>query len=239
MFSRLPESNATRQRRTGGFVVSTAVHAVVIALAVRATMLTAAPPPKVTPLEDVIYTKPTQETPPASPRAPAPRTASENPTPTIPTLPDVPSPDISDVVPHTLPDVDAVSRHVAGDFGKPTRVSGPESSGGPPNVAGDAPLPEWVVDKVVVALPGTGTPRYPDMLRQAGVEGDVHAQFVVDTLGRVEPGSVRVLDATHDQFAAAVRTALARARFKPAEAGGHRVRQLAEQTFTFRLGAKD
>jgi len=95
------------------------------------------------------------------------------------------------------------------------------------------------VEKVVVALPGTA-PRYPDMLRQAGVEGDVRAQFVVDTLGRVEPGSLRLLEATHDQFAAAVRTALsARARFKPAEAGGHKVRQLVEQTFTFRLDGKD
>jgi protein TonB len=50
---------------------------------------------------------------------------------------------------------------------------------------------------------------------------------------------VRVLEAAHDQFAAAVRTALTRARFKPAEAGGQKVRQLVEQTFTFRLSTKD
>ena len=73
------------------------------------------------------------------------------------------------------------------------------------------------------------------MLQSAGVEGDVRAQFVVDTLGRVEQGSFKALDTTHDLFAAAVREALGRARFKPAEAGGHRVRQLVEQTFTFRI----
>ena len=86
-----------------------------------------------------------------------------------------------------------------------------------------------------MAIPGTGNPRYPATLQSAGLEGDVRAQFVVDTLGRVERGSVRVLDTTHELFASAVRDALTRARFKPAEAGGHRVRQLAEQTFTFRI----
>jgi len=33
-----------------------------------------------------------------------------------------------------------------------------------------------------------------------------------------------------------VRDALLRARFSPAEAGGHKVRQLVEQTFTFTIG---
>jgi protein TonB len=73
------------------------------------------------------------------------------------------------------------------------------------------------------------------MLQSAGLEGDVRAQFVVDTLGRVEQGSFRVLQTSHDLFAAAVREALSRARFKPAEVGGRRVRQLVEQSFTFRI----
>ena len=95
-------------------------------------------------------------------------------------------------------------------------------------------MPENLVDVPILALPGTA-PRYPSMLQSAGVEGDVRAQFVVDTLGRVEPGSVRVLETTHDLFASAVRDALSRARFKTAQAGGHKVRQLAEQVFTFRI----
>ena len=99
----------------------------------------------------------------------------------------------------------------------------------------DGPLPEYLVEKAILVIPGTATPRYPTMLQSAGVEGDVRAQFVVDTLGRVERGSVRVLDTTHDLFASAVRDALTRARFTPAEAGGRKVRQLAEQVFTFRI----
>jgi protein TonB len=106
---------------------------------------------------------------------------------------------------------------------------------GSPNVADDSPRPETMVEQPVVAIPGTATPRYPAMLQSAGVEGSVRAQFVVDTLGRVEQGSFRALESTHDLFTAAVRDALSRARFKPAEAGGRRVRQLVEQSFSFSI----
>ena len=50
--------------------------------------------------------------------------------------------------------------------------------------------------------PGSTQPRYPDMLRSAGVEGEVLAQFVVDTTGRAEAGSLKVLKSTHDLFIA-------------------------------------
>jgi protein TonB len=122
---------------------------------------------------------------------------------------------------------------------EPTFDSTHVASGGTltrsPNVTDESPRLESQVEQAVIAIPGTATPRYPAMLQSAGLEGDVRAQFVVDTLGRVEPGSFRALESTHDLFAAAVREALGRARFKPAEAGGHKVRQLVEQTFTFRI----
>jgi periplasmic protein TonB len=238
MFSRLPESNAVRQRRAGGLVVSTLVHALVIALAVRATMLTAAPRPNDPSPRPPVYVAPPERVP-TTQRTPPPQRNSVAPTTSAPTMPDIPQPIITPDVPTTIPDLGATILHGSDGFSRTTSMSGPESTGGAPNAADGSPLTERFVEKVVVALPGTA-PRYPDMLRQAGVEGDVRAQFVVDTLGRVEPGSVRVLEATHDQFAAAVRTALSsRARFKPAEAGGHKVRQLVEQTFTFRLDGKD
>jgi len=112
-------------------------------------------------------------------------------------------------------------------------IAGPTT--GSPNVAGDRPLMADVVEKAVVALPGTAAPRYPSMLQSAGVDGSVRAQFVVDTLGRVEQGTFRALESTHDLFTASVREALARARFTPAQVGGRKVRQLVEQTFTFSI----
>jgi protein TonB len=233
VFSRLPESNAPRQRRTGGLVLSTAAHVVLIALAVRATMLRATPAPIAT--QTPIFVAPVS--PPDAPPTNSTRrrgTTSDLPmSPRVPAPPTIPIFD-SPTIPEPGTSLDVMRR---GAFDTTSVVSGTDPRGGTPNVTEGAPMDERFVDKVVVALPGT-EPRYPSMLQSAGVEGDVHAQFVVDTLGRVERGSVRILDASHDLFAAAVRDALGRARFKPAEAGGRKVRQLAEQTFTFRLGAR-
>jgi protein TonB len=78
-------------------------------------------------------------------------------------------------------------------------------------------------------------PRYPESLKSVGVEGVVQMHFIVGPDGRVEPGSIEVLSTPHKLFADAVRTALLNTRYRPAEAGGHPVRQLVEQSFTFKL----
>ena len=98
-----------------------------------------------------------------------------------------------------------------------------------------APFEAATVDRPIRLLGNPLAPRYPDALRQVGVEGVVTARFVVDTLGRVEPASVDLTSATHVLFADAVRAALARLRFVPAESGGLRVRQLVVQQFVFSL----
>ena len=233
MFNRLPESNARRQRRTGGFVVSTVVHLALIALAVQATGLTATPRPKPEPAPRVLIFEP-----PRPPRSspPQPHIDRSHPNPRKRAIPAPPTitPTIPDAVPDKLPDLGSMTRmlnHLL-DGTNPGRIADPTT--GVPNV-GDGPLTAGVVEKAVVALPGNAVPRYPSMLQSAGVEGSIRAQFVVDTLGRVEQGSFRALESTHDLFTAAVREALVRARFTPAELGGHKVRQLVEQTFTFNI----
>jgi protein TonB len=79
------------------------------------------------------------------------------------------------------------------------------------------------------------SPRYPDALKSVGVEGVVAMRFIVGTDGKVEPGSIQVIDSPHALFASAVRQALLNTRYRPAEAGGRSVRQLVEQTFSFKL----
>jgi periplasmic protein TonB len=232
VFTRLPESNARPQRRTGGFVVSTVVHLTLIALAVQATGLTAAPRPKPDITDVVIYKTPLPARPtPLRPDVqPRPSNSSGQTIPAPPTLPLT----ISDSIPDTLPEPGAMKGLLDHLFDS---TRGPIAShpDGMPNVAGGPPLPENLVEKAVVALPGSAVPRYPGLLQSAGVDGHVRAQFVVDTLGRVEQGTFRALESTHDLFTAAVREALVRARFSPAEAGGRKVRQLVEQTFTFSI----
>jgi protein TonB len=63
----------------------------------------------------------------------------------------------------------------------------------------------------------------------------VHAQFVVDTSGRVERESIRFKRGDHTLFERAVIETLLRSRYSPAEAGGRKVRQLVEQAFSFTL----
>ena len=82
---------------------------------------------------------------------------------------------------------------------------------------------------------GSAPPRYPEVLRSSGVEGKVIAQFVVDEQGRVEEGSLGFLRSDNRLFEDAVRVALVRMRFIPAEIGGVKVRQLVQMPFVFTL----
>jgi protein TonB len=111
-------------------------------------------------------------------------------------------------------------------------ASGPAGRAAP----GGAPFEAAMVDEPVAPDPRNPPPRYPEALRAAGVGGRAVARFVVDTLGRVEPGTVRVASPDDPRFADAAREALGRMRFRPARAGGVRVRQLVELPFAFAPG---
>jgi len=97
------------------------------------------------------------------------------------------------------------------------------------------PYREFQVGQPVTPAPGTSALRYPDVLRQARVEGEVLAQFVVGPDGRPDVESFKVLKSSHDLFAKSVRDALPLMRFNPAMVGGKAVRQLVQQPFTFSL----
>ena len=61
-------------------------------------------------------------------------------------------------------------------------------------------------------------PAYPELLRQAGVQGRVVLEAVIDTAGHVEPGSLVVVAAAHPGFVAAAQQAVAATLFRPARA---------------------
>ncbi|MFI5228106.1 MAG: energy transducer TonB [Gemmatimonadales bacterium] len=95
---------------------------------------------------------------------------------------------------------------------------------------------EFQVEKTAHPDTGTVPPRYPDMLRSSGAEGDVLVQFVVGKDGRADMGTFKVLKTSHDLFTAAVRASLATMRWIPAQVGSHAVKQLVQMPFQFRLG---
>ena len=85
----------------------------------------------------------------------------------------------------------------------------------------------------VQVLRSISSPRYPDALRRSRVEGEVVAQYVIDTTGAVLPGSLRIVKTTDTLFAAAVRDVIDGFRFAPASLNGRKIRQLVEQPVYF------
>ncbi len=239
MFDTLLESRARRRRHPALVAASAVAHAAVIAGAVWATAQADASVPREPESTVVWLPTPPEPAPRAQPAREAPPVASPDPVETPPSGPVI---DVPIVVPDGIPDVDLsrppidprdFEKGIVGIL-KPGGVTRP-GSGGDRVAEPGGPMSASVVDREVVPRVDNPPPRYPDVLRSAGVEGGVSARFVVDTLGRVEPRSIELLEATHPLFSDAVRSALLRARYAPAEAGGRKVRQLVEQRFGFVL----
>ncbi len=234
MFNNLLESKATKQKNTGGTIVSVILHGLLIAGAVYATADAAMKDDKPKVEEVKFVETPKDEPPPPEEKPPPPPDVVVAPPPpkgfqilTAPVeIPDV-IPEV-DLTKKVTDEADFSGKGVAGGSSK-----GVGSGPAPANL--DQPLFEFQVEKPVVQAPGSASPRYPDILRSSGVEGEVLAQFVVDTTGRVELNTYKVLKTSHELFSAAVRNALPNMRFIPAEVGGRKVKQLVQQPFQFAI----
>src|ERR1700752_990508 len=78
-------------------------------------------------------------------------------------------------------------------------------------------------------------PTYPALLRQAGLEGQVVLEAVVDSTGRVQAASISVVLATNPGFVEPARQALRRALFRPARVNGRAVSMLVRVPFAFSI----
>jgi TonB family protein len=143
-------------------------------------------------------------------------------------------PDIDPRIP-VLPQVDSI-----GGIPDPAAPA-PIGSGVPgvatptPGETGDsAALPVSLVQERPELLAGP-PPVYPPFLREAGVEGLVVVQVVVDTLGRPERGSARIVQHAAPGFEASALSAIRAARFRPARVWGRAVRVLVDVPVAFRL----
>lgn len=225
---RLIESRRPRSKSRGATLFSIVAHTVVIGGALAATATSEPLPTPVAPDPPIYFVaRRTPTTAPARPRRAPVKTGL----PVAPTVPPV-------EIPTTIPDPGTPLAPVTLD---PPGPAAPGTLDGSPPGPGVNVTPDssalWgdQVDRPVVLKGKQRTPRYPDALRLGGREGSVVAFFVVDTLGRVEPGSFRAAATTHPLFSESVRSAVLELRFAPAESGGRRVRQLVEQRFVFAL----
>jgi protein TonB len=74
---------------------------------------------------------------------------------------------------------------------------------------------------------------YPPLLRRAGIQGSVVVEAVVDTIGRVVPGSLRVISSANAGFDEPAMHAVERAVFRPARLQGRPVRTRVKLTLKF------
>lgn len=234
MFDQLLETKAKKQRSTGGTVISIILHTVLIAAAVVLTKKTAEALEK--PKEEKVVLAETKKEPePEKPKEqPKPQEVVAQVAPPKGFQTPIPPVDVPDVIPDVdlsrkaTDEADFTGKGVQGGIAK-----GVEGGTGP--VISDQPYFDFQVEKAAAAIAGSGAPAYPEMLKSSGVEGEALVQFIVDTTGRAELGSFKVLRATHDAFGQAVKASLPRMRFLPAEIGGRKVRMLVQQPFAFAL----
>jgi TonB family protein len=109
------------------------------------------------------------------------------------------------------------------------------STNGDPGPTSSNVVNENMVDRAPRIIGNAPSPRYPNALRESGVDGHVVVRFVVDTAGRAELDGVTIIETTHPLFADAVKNALGLYRFSPGAIGTHKVRTLVQVPFTFTL----
>ncbi|MGI8617832.1 MAG: energy transducer TonB [Gemmatimonadaceae bacterium] len=234
MFNNLIESQAKKDKKAGGTVMSVVLHSGFILLAVYATASAGIEAEK-SRQENIKFIE--------TPKAKEVVKKEEPPPPEKVAV--VPPPKGFQVlrapveIPIEIPKIDLTRRVTNEEDFSGKGVAGGTATG----VAGGKPIDltsnqtyfSFQVEKQVEPISSTQQVAFPEALRSSGVGGEVQAQFVVDTLGRIESGSFKVQKASNDLFASAVRSHLPRMRFYPAEVGGRKVRQLVQQNFVFNI----
>ena len=77
--------------------------------------------------------------------------------------------------------------------------------------------------------------RYPDILRQAGIEGRVLIEVVIDTSGHAERGTIRVLTSTHQLFEGPAREVVQSSLYSPGRIQGRAVRVRVQVPINFNI----
>ena len=77
--------------------------------------------------------------------------------------------------------------------------------------------------------------QYPDLLRQAAIQGRVLVQAIIDTTGRAEPPSVKVIQSPNPGFDQSAKNYVLRALFRPARVHGRAVRVLINLPIDFKI----
>lgn len=222
MFDNLIESKPKKNARRlfGVGVVSLVVHTVVIAGAVYATLNAGQADNSVKVDTAMVFVdQPKQEKPPEQPvQLDVPLKGFQT----------VVAPD---VIPTNIPPVNLQEHFDPKDYSG-TGVEGGLGSGMVPT--GNEVFMEAIVEEKPAVLSGP-VPQYPELLRQAQIQGRVMVQAIVDTLGRAEASSVKVLQSPNPGFDQSAKQYVLKCLFRPARVHGRAVRVLIQIPIDFRL----
>ena len=143
-------------------------------------------------------------------------------------------------IPTEIPPIDLTERFDPRDFSgvgvEGGVFSGVEGGTGPVDFS--QTFNEAAVDERPERISGP-MPRYPEMLRQAGIEGVVLLEFVIDTAGRVEQETIKILQSTNRAFEGPARDVVRRSVFRPGRVRGQAVRVLVQQQIGFSIQTGD
>jgi TonB family protein len=233
MFEQLIESSAHRQPGFGQTVLSMAIHAGIFCGAVTFTRSAATPPVAIPADTMMIWMNPST----ARFRNPIPAhvLARGFSTPIVPAV------DVPNHFPVVVPGPSYLPidpRSVFGnDRGTTRGVDTMSGVGTGPGFAEDVYLAAEVDEAPERVAGAQCSGVYPSGFKSAGIEGTVVLQFVVNQNGRVEAGSVRVVESPMPAFATAAEEGLlgAGCHFKPGRSRGQPVRVLVQQPIAFRI----
>ena len=239
MFDNLVVSNPKKKKGRGipGTLWSLTVHGLLVYLAIVATQKVEQVIEEISSDTTMVFLTEEEPEPEPEPDEPPPQEqiVSLNPPPkgfqTIDAPLDIPT---------EIPPVDLSERFDPRDFSG-VGVEGGIFSG---VVGGTGPVDltqtfsEAAVDERPERLSGPQL-RYPEMLRQAGIEGIVVLEFVIDTTGRVEEESIRVLQSANRAFEGPARDVIRRSVYRPGRVRGQAVKVLVQQAINFAIQTGD
>jgi protein TonB len=232
MFDNLIETRRPKSRKAGGVLGSFVVHVLAIGGAVALTAGVGATALVEETQEDVTFVE-KKEPPPEVKELPPEVTTAPPPPKGFQIL-------IAPVqIPDVLPEIDLSKKMTdEADFTGKGAIGGTAKGveGGKPQLINtEQTYFEFQVEKVARQIEGVGVPIYPEMLKNANIEGKVLAQFTIDTTGRADVSTFKIITSSHEQFTKAVRDQLPKMRFLPAEVGGRKVRQQVVLPFEFTI----
>ena len=219
MFETLIESKrkADKKRFLGVGFVSLTIHTALIAAAIIATVKTGQSDTKVRTVTVVVYVDPQQQKHQVQIEGLIKGFRNV-------VLP----PDIE-----KLKDIPRIDLHEKWD---PKQYSGTGVEGGATN--GVDPTGDVYAESLVDVKPevlSAPQPPYPELLRQARIGGRVLIEAIIDTSGRAERHSVRIVQSPDPAFDSGSRNWILNALFRPARVHGRAVRVLIQVPLDYRI----